>query len=146
MSGHPRKIEFTKCFEHIQGPPTTLGKADEGTLSASRAHIYGCRRQVRVAHGDCAFPQFGSSKIRRRVGPPALLQCSDLGAQSAAAAGLQDGRQSSTPLRSMATKADSVANWLIIIAVGVLPMPAAVVDGRIALVHHVSGLGVQPVN
>ena len=108
--------------------------------------IYGCRRQVRVAHGDCAFPQFGSSKIRRRVGPPALLQCSDLGAQSAAAAGLQDGRQSSTPLRSMATKAASVANWLIIIAVGVLPMPAAVVDGRIALVHHVSGLGVQPVN
>ena len=130
----------------IKGRPTTLGKADEGPNSASRAHIYGCRRQVRVAHGDCAFPQFGSSKIRRRVGPPALLQCSDLGAQSAAAAGLQDGRQSSTPLRSMATKAASVANWLIIIAVGVLPMPAAVVDGRIALVHHVSGLGVQPVN
>ena len=77
----------------IKGRPTTLGKADEGPNSASRAHIYGCRRQVRVAHGDCAFPQFGSSKIRRRVGPPALLQCSDLGAQSAAAAGLQDGKE-----------------------------------------------------
>ena len=74
----------------VQGPPTTLGKADEGTLSASRAHIYGCRRQVGVAHGDCACPKLDTSKIRRRVGPPALLQCSDLGAQSAAAAGLQD--------------------------------------------------------
>ena len=139
-------LTVTSDSTTVKGRPTTLGKADEGPNSASRAHIYGCRRQVRVAHGDCAFPQFGSSKIRRRVGPPALLQCSDLGAQSAAAAGLQDGRQSSTPLRSMATKAASVANWLIIIAVGVLPMPAAVVDGRIALVHHVSGLGVQPVN
>ena len=46
----------------------------------------------------------------------------------------------------MAPNAASVANWLIIIAVGVLPMPAAMVDGRIALVHHESGLGVQPVN
>ena len=55
-------------------------------------------------------------------------------------------RQSSTPLRSMATTAASVANRLIIIAMGVLPMPAAMVDGRIALGHHESGLGVQPVN
>jgi hypothetical protein len=46
----------------------------------------------------------------------------------------------------MATKAASIANRLIIIAVGMLPMPAAMVDGRIALVHHESGLGVQPVN
>jgi hypothetical protein len=74
----------------LQGTPTTLGKADEGTLSASRAHIYGCRRQVGVAHGDCACAKLDTSKIGRRVGPPALLQCSDLGAQSAAAAGLQD--------------------------------------------------------
>ena len=116
------------------------------TLSASRAHIHGCRRQVRVAHGDCACSQFGSSKIGRRVGPPALLQCSDLGAQSAAAAGLQDAGKAARHLRSMATKAASVDNRLIIIAVGVLPMPAAIVDGRIALVHHESGLGVQPVN
>jgi hypothetical protein len=46
----------------------------------------------------------------------------------------------------MATTAASVANRLIIIAMGVLPMPAAMVDGRIALGHHESGLGVQPVN
>ena len=46
----------------------------------------------------------------------------------------------------MATKAASIANRLIIIAVGMLPMPAAMVDGRIALVHHESSLGVQPVN
>ena len=77
-------------FAFLKGRPTTLGKADEGTLSASRAHIYGCRRQVGVAHGDCACTKLDTSKIRRRVGPPALLQCSDLGAQSAAAAGLQD--------------------------------------------------------
>ena len=46
----------------------------------------------------------------------------------------------------MATKAASVANWLIIIAVGVLPMPAATAAVSIALVHHESGLGMQPVN
>ena len=46
----------------------------------------------------------------------------------------------------MATKAAAVAKRLIIIAVGVLPMPAAIVDGRVALVHHESGLGVWPVN
>ena len=46
----------------------------------------------------------------------------------------------------MATKAASVANWLIIIAVGVLPMPAASATVSIALVHHESGLGMQPVN
>ena len=45
-------------------------------------------------------------------------------------------RQSSSTLRSMATKAASVANWLIIIAVGVLPMPAATAAVSIALVHH----------
>ena len=129
-----------------QGRPTTLGGADEGQLSASRAHIHGCRRQVRVAYGDCAYPQIGSSKIRRRVGPPALLQCSDLGRSVRRRRRTAGCRQSSTPLRSMATKAASVANRLIIIAVGMLPMPAAMVDGRIALVHHESGLGVQPVN
>ena len=85
-----RPLTPTRNKYSVQGPPTTLGKADEGTLSASRAHIYGCRRQVGVAHGDCACPKLDTSKIRRRVGPPALLQCSDLGAQSAAAAGLQD--------------------------------------------------------
>jgi hypothetical protein len=69
----------TACVTVLKGRPTTLGKADEGTLSASRAHIYGCRRQVRVAHGDCACAKLDTSKIRRRVGPPALLQCSDLG-------------------------------------------------------------------
>ena len=46
----------------------------------------------------------------------------------------------------MAPKAASIAKRLIIIAVGVLPMPAAIVDSRIALVHHESGLGMQPVN
>ena len=47
---------------------------------------------------------------------------------------------------SMATKAAAVAKRLIIIAVGVLPMPAAIVDGGVALVHHESGLAVQLVN
>ena len=47
-------------------------------------------RHVRHARGDGACPQIGSSKNGRRDGPPALLQCSDLGAQSAAAGGLQD--------------------------------------------------------
>ena len=77
----------------VCGHPSYHGhtrRADEHLSASRRAHIYGCRRQVRVAHGDCAFPQIGSSKIGRRVGPLALLQCSDLGAQSAAAAGLQD--------------------------------------------------------
>ena len=46
----------------------------------------------------------------------------------------------------MATKPAAVAKRLNIIAVGVLPMPAAIVDGRVALVHHESGLAVQLVN
>ena len=46
----------------------------------------------------------------------------------------------------MAPKAASVANWLIIVVVGVLPMSAAVADVRVALVHHDSGLRVWPVN
>jgi hypothetical protein len=46
----------------------------------------------------------------------------------------------------MAPKAASVANWLIIVVVGVLPMSAAVDDVRVALVHHDGGLRVWPVN
>ena len=46
----------------------------------------------------------------------------------------------------MAPKAVSIANWLIIAAVGVLLMSAAIADVRVALVHHESGLGMQPVN
>ena len=46
----------------------------------------------------------------------------------------------------MAPKAASIANWLIIAAVGVLLMSAAIADVRVALVHHESGLAVQLVN
>ena len=89
--------------------------------------------------------------IRFEQNPPA-------GWPSSSAAVLRSGRsvrcrrrtagcsQSSTPLRSMAPKAASVANWLIIVVVGVLPMSAAVADVRVALVNHDSGLRVWPVN
>ena len=114
--------------KHVQGTPTTLGKADEGTLSASRAHIYGCRRQVGVAHGDCAFPQFGSSKIRRRVGPPALLCCSApiwaLSPPPPPGCRMQAKQQAIEEHGSRSCLRRQLAHHHRQFAMGVLPMPA----------------------
>ena len=167
LSQSPKEKKRRDCFMTAR---LTLSGMQQRKLAHScevgsyTGHAHDTRkgRRRHTFRLPCAYlwlsPPSGRSARRLRLPTIRFEQNPPAGWPSSSAAVLRSGRsvrcrrrtagcsQSSTPLRSMATKAASVANWLIIVVVGVLPMSAAVADVRVALVHHDSGLRVWPVN